>query len=285
MKKIIKPIEGVDVRIFKFLAEIKLDSFSQFIESIRKNPEKLFRKMASVIIPQERQDLIVKAEIDLYDLTVAELIHLAYTEGSKPVDRISSIYSLLTRDFALSSKCENIRLENKDKIKLFKASDIFKVMRDILLRQDILDQSREHLWAISLDNASTIINIHLVSKGTKDEVLVNPMEVFSSSIKDRANKIVLVHNHPSKELKPSQADIDLTQRLSKIGTLLNIPLIEHLIITPETYYSFYDNGLLDSCNDYKKIKSQMEIFRGMLSKQMDILSMVLECVEMKLIKR
>ena len=71
------------------------------------------------------------------------------------------------------------------------------------------------------------------------------MEVFSFALQKRAVKIILCHNHPSGELKPSDADKDITDRLIQVGIIVDCHVIDHLIITPTTYLSFDATGLLD----------------------------------------
>lgn len=139
----------------------------------------------------------------------------------------------------------NIKLTKEQKIKAVNSPDsVFSIMQRILLRENKIDRNREHFWTVSLDNASKILNIELVSLGTVNETLVEPMEVFSVPLQKRAVKIILVHNHPSGEVKPSEADKEITDRLIQVGRIINIQVIDHLIITEKTYYSFADNALL-----------------------------------------
>ncbi len=139
----------------------------------------------------------------------------------------------------------NIRLTQSQKIKVLCASQLYAIMQRILLRESKVDRNREHFWTISLDNASRILNIELVSKGTVNQTLVAPMEVFSMPLQKRAVQLILVHNHPSGELQPSMGDKNTTDRLIQIGHLLQLPIIDHLIISEKSYYSFLDNGLIE----------------------------------------
>ena len=139
----------------------------------------------------------------------------------------------------------NVRLTETQKIKVLCSDDIYGIMQRVLLRENKIDRNREHLWTISLDNANKILNIELVSLGTVNQTLVEPMEVFSVPLQKRAVKIIIVHNHPSGEIKPSEADKDITDRLIQVGKIMNTPVLDHLIITEKTYFSFEDSGLLD----------------------------------------
>jgi len=138
----------------------------------------------------------------------------------------------------------NIKLTEAQKIKIGNSDDIYSVMQRILLRENKVDRNREHLWTISLDTKNKILNIELVSMGTVNQTLVEPMEVFSIPLQKRAVQIVVVHNHPSGEVKPSAADKDITNKLIQVGKIMNVPVIDHLIITENTYYSFANSGLL-----------------------------------------
>lgn len=104
----------------------------------------------------------------------------------------------------------NIKLKETQDRKINGSDDIYPIMQKILLRENKIDRNREHLWTISLDNANKILNIELVSLGTINKTLIEPMEVFSVPLQKRAVKVILVHNHPSGQLRPSEPDKDIT---------------------------------------------------------------------------
>ncbi len=153
----------------------------------------------------------------------------------------------------------NIKLANKTKIQIQNAEDIYSVMQRILMREEKVDRGREHLWTISLDNANKILNIELVSMGSFKATIVEPMEVFSIPLQKRAVHLVLVHNHPSGTLKPSDADKDITDRLIQVGRIMKVPILDHLIITESSYYSFANSGLLDELSKSLKYVPAFEI--------------------------
>ena len=138
----------------------------------------------------------------------------------------------------------NIKLTGNRKIKIYNAHDIYNVMREILLLEEESDRMKEHFWTISLDNGNTVLNIELVSLGTATSVPVEPMEVYSIPLQKKAIKLILVHNHPSGNIVPSHNDEDITDRLIQVGLIMNVPVIDHLIITENSYYSFAESGLL-----------------------------------------
>lgn len=139
----------------------------------------------------------------------------------------------------------NIRLSRADQIKVQSPDEIFHIMQKILLKEDLEDRMREHFWTVSLDNGGTILNIELVSLGTATSVTSEPMEVLSIPLQKKVVKLVLVHNHPSGVLTPSEGDKVNTDRLIQACNIMKIELLDHLIITENSYYSFADSGLLD----------------------------------------
>ena len=150
----------------------------------------------------------------------------------------------------------NIKLKEEQKIKVSGPQDIYPIMQRILMRECKTDRDREHFWTISLDTASRILNIELVSMGTVNKTLVEPMEVLSIPLQKRAVKLILVHNHPSGQLIPSSDDKDLTDHLIQACRIMNIPVDDHLIITETSYYSFKDNGLLAELENSTKYVPQ-----------------------------
>jgi len=139
----------------------------------------------------------------------------------------------------------NIELTEAEKIKILNSDDLYGIMQKILLREQKIDQNREHFWVIGLENNHRILFIELVSLGTVNQTLVKPMEVFSLALQKRAVKIILCHNHPSGELKPSEADKDITNKLIQVGLIVNTPVIDHLIISTKSFISFVDLELMD----------------------------------------
>lgn len=138
----------------------------------------------------------------------------------------------------------NIKLTQAQKIKILNSDDLYGIMQRVLLRENKIDRNREHFWVIGLANNNRILFIELVSKGTMNKTLVEPMEVYSLALQKRAAFIILCHNHPSGELQPSVADQDITDRLLQVGKIVNTPVTDHLIISTQSYLSFTDTGLL-----------------------------------------
>jgi DNA repair protein RadC len=141
-----------------------------------------------------------------------------------------------------------VKLTEIEKIKLLNSEDIYHVMQRVLMRENKIERNKEHFWIIGLAQNNRILYIELISLGTIKSTLVEPMEVFSIALQKRTVKIILVHNHPSGSMRPSEADKDITDKLIQVGLFLNIPVIDHLIINEKTYYSFDDNGVIHDLN-------------------------------------
>lgn len=100
---------------------------------------------------------------------------------------------------------------------------------------DIRDKKQEYFVCLTLDGANRLIAKRIITIGTLTSSLVHPREVFAEAITDRAASIVVAHNHPSGSLEPSQADEDVTRRLEHAAEILGISLLDHIIITRDSY--------------------------------------------------
>lgn len=102
----------------------------------------------------------------------------------------------------------------------------------------------EQFKVLLLNCARKVIGLYEVSSGTTDSTVADPKLIFVAALKANACAIIAAHNHPSGNLLPSQSDIKLTNDLKNAGKFLHIPLLDHIIVTSESYYSFADQGLL-----------------------------------------
>ena len=102
----------------------------------------------------------------------------------------------------------------------------------------------EQFKILLVNRIHKVLGLFEVSTGGIAGTVADPKIIFACALKCAASGIILSHNHPSGNLTPSQADIDLTKKLSAGAKLLDIQLLDHIIITSEAYYSFADEGLL-----------------------------------------
>ena len=129
---------------------------------------------------------------------------------------------------------------------LIKESKKIRNTDDILaLVADLRDKKQEHFITITLTGASTLIEKREVFKGTINFSVVHPREILADALADRAAGIIFVHNHPADDAQPSEADIKLTKQLCDAAKLMGIQVVDHIIITKDSYYSFQSEGLLN----------------------------------------
>lgn len=115
---------------------------------------------------------------------------------------------------------------------------VIKDAEDALEQLDYLkNKKQEYFVVLTLDGANRLIDNTVVFQGTLDQSLIHPREIFAKAIEDRAASIVLAHNHPSGNLEPSPEDELVTEKLVKIGELLGIEVLDHLIVTKQGYRS------------------------------------------------
>ena len=111
------------------------------------------------------------------------------------------------------------------------------------IRPHLMDLSHEQFWVLLLNRANEIIRPVQISVGGVAGTIADPKMIFKSAIENLASAIILVHNHPSGNLTPSQADKDLTKKVKESGRLLDIPILDHLIFGDNGYFSFADEGI------------------------------------------
>jgi DNA repair protein RadC len=126
----------------------------------------------------------------------------------------------------------------KKKEKIMSSADVYDIMSPYLL-----DAHREEFWTILLNRANEVIRVERISEGGLTGTVADPKLIFKTALDHLASALILIHNHPSGNLKPSQADIELTHKLKEGGKLLEIPILDHLIFTDHGFYSFIDEGV------------------------------------------
>lgn len=105
-------------------------------------------------------------------------------------------------------------------------------------------EQKEHFIIVILNGAHNIKKIHVVSIGTLNKTIIHPREVFREVIKENAASIILCHNHPSGKLAPSEDDIETTKILIDAANILGIQILDHVIISCESYFSFLEHEVL-----------------------------------------
>ncbi|MCK4386845.1 MAG: DNA repair protein RadC [Candidatus Pacebacteria bacterium] len=109
---------------------------------------------------------------------------------------------------------------------------------------DIRVSKKEHFVVFYLDSRNQEIEREIISIGTLTESLVHPREVFESAVVNKTVSIIIAHNHPSGDTEPSEADIEITKKLTKAGKILGIKIVDHIIVTKDKWRSFQEENLL-----------------------------------------
>ena len=126
-----------------------------------------------------------------------------------------------------------------DRPRIATSADAYEV-----LRARVADLPIEEFWLLMLDRGLRVAELCRISTGGMHGTVADPKVIFKEALDRRASAVILCHNHPSGQLRPSEEDLRLTRKLVEGGRLLDITVQDHLIITSGGYYSFADNGLM-----------------------------------------
>jgi len=128
--------------------------------------------------------------------------------------------------------------------KVSSSHNVFEVLTHLFDQIKGFEKDKEHLLSIGLTKNNRIKFIDLVSIGSLTGTIAEPREIFRMSIHQAASAIILVHNHPSGNLFPSEEDKRLTKKIKEAGKIIGIPLIDHIIFCEDGFYSFADEGMM-----------------------------------------
>jgi len=145
-----------------------------------------------------------------------------------------------------------INLKDIETLAVNISQDAYYIIQRILYGKKKTPLLKEHFLTIALNQARRILNVEVVSLGTNSRTYAEAQDVFRIPIQKAASQVILVHNHPSGTLAPSENDLDLTNKLIQAGLMFNIKVIDHLIVTRHSYYSFADNGKIEELRWDKK---------------------------------
>ncbi|HIU39701.1 MAG TPA: DNA repair protein RadC [Candidatus Aphodocola excrementigallinarum] len=174
---------------------------------------------------------LVKDVSDLKKLSLSKLISINGIGAVKAIEFLAALE--LGRRVYESKPLENdLRCNSAHKI-----FDHFK--------SEFSGVNQEYFYCLYLNSQKKLIDKKLLFKGTLNKSLIHPREVFKEAYLSSAAYIICVHNHPSGNVIPSNDDINITNTLVEIGYIQKIPVIDHIIIGENNYYSFYENGLIE----------------------------------------
>lgn len=165
----------------------------------------------------------------LSDMSLRELSQIKGIGQAKAI-------SLLTA-FEIGNRVRAEKVE--ESLQIISCLDVVSLMQDKIARLD-----HEEFWAIYLNQANRILKIFQISKGGISTTEVDTRIVMQQAVLSKATQIILCHNHPSGSVKPSRADIQLTEKMRHAAEVMDIALMDHIIIHREKYYSFVEEGRL-----------------------------------------
>jgi DNA repair protein RadC len=176
--------------------------------------------------------LLNEVNNDLGELSRLSVLELQKYKGIGEAKAVSIIGAL-----ELGRRRKNSEPQKKEKISCSK--DIYDLMRP-----HMIDLPHEEFWVVLLNRANMVLKKALISIGGISGTIADPKLIFKTALENLASAVILVHNHPSGNRSPSDADINLTKKLKEAGKWLDIPVLDHLIFTDTDYYSFSDEGRL-----------------------------------------
>lgn len=122
---------------------------------------------------------------------------------------------------------------------LTRPTAVFNMFRNILRAESEFDRGKEHIWVVGLNSANTVKFIELVTLGTLTASVITPREILRPCIYYNVASFICAHNHPSGEVEPSRADIDITHKLQDAGEIMSIQMLDHIIIGSHTFKSLF----------------------------------------------
>lgn len=178
------------------------------------------------------KDILKSAENNLNELGRFSVNDLQKFKGIGEAKAISIVSAL-----ELGKRRKISEVINRKQIKSSK--DVF-----LIFGQKLGDLPYEEFWLLILNRANKIVDTKNISKGGVSGTVTDIKIILKEAIEKTASGIIVCHNHPSGNIKPSQSDINLTQKLKGACKLVDIPLLDHVIVSFSSYYSFADEGLL-----------------------------------------
>jgi len=173
---------------------------------------------------------VLKEVKDIYDLKNITINKLLNIKGIGKVKAIELIAALeLGRRVYYNKKVERKKLDNAENV-----YEYFKYY--------FIDKKQEYFYCLYLDSKNNLIDKKLLFIGTLNKSIVHPREIFKEAYLLSASNIICVHNHPSGDVNPSKEDIRFTSNLVQIGLIQGIPILDHIIIGNDSYYSFFKNN-------------------------------------------
>lgn len=162
------------------------------------------------------------------NLTKEQLLKIDGIGQTKALE-IISVIELGKRIFLNPNQTKKLKFKN--------AKEIYEATKYLFL-----NKKQEYFYCLYLNNKNEVIERKLLFMGTINRSVVHPREIFKYAYLSSASSIVCMHNHPSGDITPSREDIRLTNALIELGKMNSIPIVDHIIVSDNNYYSFYEEG-------------------------------------------
>jgi DNA repair protein RadC len=177
------------------------------------------------------RDILQTVENELDRLAEMDAAYLQSVQGVGAAKAVTILAAI-----ELGRRCKSGKIQRRS---IQSARDVYDYLGPVME-----DLSFEEFRVLLLDNGNRVIKESKISDGGSSGTLTDPRKIFSLALQEQAKRIILCHNHPSGALYPSQADINITNKLKEGGKILEIPVLDHVIIGRGGYYSFADEGKL-----------------------------------------
>jgi DNA repair protein RadC len=129
--------------------------------------------------------------------------------------------------------------ESLERKSITSSRDVFEIMHPLLA-----DQIFEEFWIITLTRANKVKSTFRISEGGVSGTVADPKKIFKKALDDNASALIICHNHPSGTNRPSDSDKEITKKCVEAGRFLDLPLLDHVIIAQDSFFSFADEGLI-----------------------------------------
>ena len=219
-------------------------------------------------IPKKERPRERLKEVGVENLSDKELISIILKTGTKEKN-VSDLALELLNEYSLSD-LKNITINNLIKIKGVGEVKAIELIASIALGKRIFlkektkkkeltspkeiyeytkylfyNKKQEYFYALYFNSKQQLLSTKLLFIGTINQSITHPREVFKEAYLLSASSIICLHNHPSNDTTPSKADISFTKALIEIGKIQNIPILDHIIVGDDNYYSFYEHNSLN----------------------------------------
>lgn len=210
--------------------------------------ERLINRGVSNLSTEELLAIIIKNGTKNASSKMLATEILSKTDGLKNTEILNYNFLKSIKGIGSAKACDivaaielgkriNMSIKSLNGIKFSNSSLVFDYYRNI-----IGDKKQEYFYAIYLDSSKKVIKDKVLFVGTLNHSIVHPREVFKEAYLLSASSFICVHNHPSGNVFPSREDIEITKQLKEIGLMMGVPLVDHIIIGIDKYYSFFENG-------------------------------------------